>query len=419
MRTQGHAYVDKSHYAALLSKRSRMSLLLRPRRQGKTLLLTTIQCLLERKENLFRGLAVHDEIDWHDGGVPVITMDLSKTSATEGEDPMAGVKIFHEHLRNQVRDNAERLEVEVAEGQPSSMFEDLLLAVSKKTDGKKKAAVLIDEYDAPLLQVLSKNGGEMDERVRETRDALHTFLLVTKSSMNLIHCQYFTGVHKFTLADFWTEMNHINDVTHDKRFGAAMGFSWAEIEAAFGPHVETLAGSRNETVPELRAEMDRRYGGYCYDGHHRVYNAWDVSCALQEQEVEDFWLSSGYGGWLCKLLMPTVAPALFEEGVIILKRGPGIEPDKRLFEALRNNLPLDEQRTWRALLQAGYLTVLEMKDINDRASLVLKPPNDRVAAAVRVGIFEMFDPALRNALNDDNLAKLVTDTEAILEKDRV
>jgi len=175
MRTQGHAYVDKSRYAALLSKRSRMSLLLRPRRQGKTLLLTTIQCLLERKENLFRGLAVHDEIDWHDGGVPVITMDLSKTSATEGEDPMAGVKIFHEHLRNQVRDNAQRLEVEVAEGMPYRMFKDLLLAVSKKTDGKKQAAVLIDEYDAPLLQVLSKNGGEMDERVRETRDALHTF----------------------------------------------------------------------------------------------------------------------------------------------------------------------------------------------------------------------------------------------------
>jgi len=88
-----------------------MCLLIRPRRQGKSLLLTTTQCLHERKENLFRGLAVHDEIDWHDGGVPVITMDLSKACTTMGEDPMAGVKIFDECLRHLVRQNAERFEV--------------------------------------------------------------------------------------------------------------------------------------------------------------------------------------------------------------------------------------------------------------------------------------------------------------------
>ena len=131
IRTQGHAFVGKSRYAALLTEESRMYLLVRPRRQGKTMLLKMAQCLLERKEHLFRGLAVHDKIDWHDGGVPVIIMDLSKASSTDGEDPMEGRKIFQEFLRKAVRDNAKRLEVEVTEGMPSSMFEDLLLAVSK------------------------------------------------------------------------------------------------------------------------------------------------------------------------------------------------------------------------------------------------------------------------------------------------
>ena len=101
------------------------------------------------------------------------------------------------------------------------------------------------------------------------------------------------GASKFTLADMLSQMNHLDDITHDKHFGAAMGFSWAEIEAAFGPHVEALAGSRNETILELRAEMWRRYSGYCYDGHHKVYFAWDVSCALQKQVVENFWLDHG------------------------------------------------------------------------------------------------------------------------------
>ncbi|KAJ1428871.1 hypothetical protein B484DRAFT_396641 [Ochromonadaceae sp. CCMP2298] len=378
IRTERYAYVDKSRYAALLSQKSNRSLLVRPRRQGKTLLLNTTQCLLKRKEKLFRGLAVHDEVNWHDGDVPVITMDLSEASAIEGEDPMAGVKIFKEYLRDQVRDNAKRLEVEVAEGMPCSMFTDLLLAVSKKTD--KKAAVLIDEYDSPLLQVLSKNGGQMDERVVETRAALHTFLLRLKSSMNLTHCQLVTGAHKFTLADMLSQLNHLDDITHDKRLGRALGFTWAEIEAAFGPHIETLAGSRNETVAELRAEMARRYGGYCYDGHHKVFNAWD--------EVRDYWLSIGFGGWLSKLLVPSVAPALLEDGITIPELGDGIKLDKSLFEAMRSKSAVDYRQAWRALLQAGYLTVVETKQINDDASLVLKPPNNRVAAAVRAGIFD-------------------------------
>jgi hypothetical protein len=412
IRTKRYAYVDKSRYAALLSKESRMSLLVRPRRQGKTLLLNTTQCLLERKGELFRGLAVHDEVDWNDGGVPVITMDLSAASAIDGENPMEGVKIFREYLRKQVRHNAERLEVVVADDQPDSMLQRLLLAVSKKTDGKKKAAVLIDEYDSPLLQVLSENGGQMDERVAKTRAALHTFLLTLKSSMNLTHCQLLTGATKFTLADMLSQLNHLVDITHDKRLGGGLGFTWAEIEAAFGPHVQTLAISRNETVAALHAEMERRYGGYCYDGHRKVFNAWDVSRALQKQVVEDYWLSSGFGGWLGKLLVPSVAPALLEDGVIIPKLSDGNKLDKGLFEAMRGKSAVDEQQAWRALLQAGYLTVVETKQVNDEASLVLKPPNDRVAAALRAGIF---DPALRNALADDDLVKLVTDTAVLLK----
>jgi len=408
--------VDKSRYAAILSKKSSKCLLIRPRRQGKSLLLSTTQCLLERKENLFRGLAVHDKIDWHDGGVSVITFDLSKAHATDGNDPMEGRKIFQEDLRNQVRDNAERLEVKVAEGMPYRMFETLLLAVSKKTDGKKKAAVLIDEYDAPLLEVLSENGGQMDERVRNTRAALHKFLLVTKSSAHLTHCQVIMGATKFTLSDMLSQMNHLRDITHDKRFGAAMGFSWAEIEAAFGPHVETLAGSRNETVPDLCAEMWRRYGGYCYDGQNTVYNAWDVSRALQEQVVKNFWLDHGFGSWLSKLLVPNVAPSLFEEGVTIPESGDGSKLDTGLFEAMRNNLPIDEQQAWHALQQAGYLTVVEMKEFKGQASLVLKPPNGYVAAAVRAGIFKILKPELRLALRDDDLAEWVTTAAKFVDR---
>jgi len=416
IRAEGHAFVDKSPYVALLTEKLRMYLLVRPRRQGKTMLLKMAQCLLERKEHLFRGLPVHNKIDWHDGGVPVITFDLSKASATEGENPMEGRKIFQEYLRKLVRDNAKRLEVEVTEGMPSSMFEDLLLAVSEKTDGKKNAAVLIDEYDAPVLQVLSKNGGQMDERVRETRDALHSFLLVTKSSADLTHCQVIMGATKFTLADSISQMNHLDDITHDKNFGGAMGFSWAEIETAFGPHVEALAGSRNETVPELRAEMWRRYGGYCYDGQQKVFNAWDVSCALQKQVVANYWLDHGFGSWLSKLLVPRVAPALFEEGVIISKSGDGNSLDKGLFEAMRNNWPIDEQQAWRALLQVGYLTVVEMKEFERQTSLVVKPPNDYVATAVRAGIFKILKPALRLALRDDDLAKVVNTAAKFVER---
>jgi len=224
------------------------------------------------------------------------------------------------------------------------------------------------------------------------------------------------GATKFTLSDMLSQMNHLRDITHDKRLGAAMGFSWAEIEAAFGPHVETLAGSRNETVPDLCAEMWRRYGGYCYDGDNTVYNAWDVSRALQEQVVKNFWLDHGFGSWLSKLLVPNVAPSLFEEGVTIPESGDGSKLDTGLFEAMRNNLPIDEQQAWHALQQAGYLTVVEMKEFKGQASLVLKPPNGYVAAAVRAGIFKILKPELRLALRDDDLAEWVTTAAKFVDR---
>jgi 23S rRNA C2498 (ribose-2'-O)-methylase RlmM len=105
---------------------------------------------------------------------------------------MKGKIMFDEELRRHVHANAKRLEVVVAKGMLHHIFEDLIIAVSEKTNGKG-AAVLIDEYDAPLLQVLSKNGGQMDERVVETRALLHTFLLTLKSNMDLTHCQLITG----------------------------------------------------------------------------------------------------------------------------------------------------------------------------------------------------------------------------------
>ena len=140
-----------------------------------------------------------------------------------------------------------------------------------------------------------------------------------------------------------------------------------------------------------------------------------MSCALKEQLVKDFWLSGGFGGWLNKLLRPNVSPALFEKGVIIPKRCTGNTLDKGLFEALCNNLPIDERQAWRALLQGGYLAVVEMKDINDEASLVLKPPNDFVAAVVRAGIFKIFEPALRNALEDDDVAKVLKEISVFVQ----
>jgi len=141
-----------------------------------------------------------------------------------------------------------------------------------------------------------------------------------------------------------------------------------------------------------------------------------VSCALQKQLVWDFWLSGGFGGWLSKLLRPNVAPALFEKGVIIPALCAGNTLDKGLFAATRNSLPIDERQAWRALLQAGYLTVVDIKIINDKASLVLKPPNDLVATALRAGIFENFEPVLRLALRHDDLVKVVTTAAKFVER---
>jgi hypothetical protein len=105
--------------------------------------------------------------------------------------------------------------------------------------------------------------------------------------------------------------------------------------------------------------------------------------------------------------MPSVAPALFEDGVIIPELSEGNKLDKGLFDAIRGKSAVDERQAWCALLQAGYLTVAETKQINYVDSIVVKPPNKHVAAALRAGIF---DPALRSALADDDMLKIVPNT---------
>ena len=372
MRRLGFAYVDKSLYAAELAKETSRVIFLRPRRFGKTLLLDTVQCLLERREELFRGLAVHAGTDWsEEAKVPVVRFDLSKLEATEGKE------VFKDELRLHVRLNAAQLGVAAPErGEPGTMFMLLLGAVNAKYG--KPAAVLIDEYDSPISRVLNKNGQQMNDNVQEIRDALHSFVNVLKSSMELTWCQLLTGVVKFVLSDMLSRANHFRDRSHDPALAAACGFTWDEVNAAYGPHISALATRLNTTPEAVRQRMDAMYNGWCFDGHRRVLNTWDVARCFQESKLQLWWLAEGMTSWLDRLMVTEIALQVVNGGVTVSELDPGVEADRGLFEAVRKKTVAEVTAAYRTLMQAGYLTVTGVGD----GRMTLAPPNGHVRDAL-------------------------------------
>lgn len=256
--------------------------------------------------------------------------------------------------------------------------------------------------------------GKMAANVIEIRRALQPFMLVLKHSHLQTHSQFVIGATKFTLADLLSKVNHLDDISNDPDFGEVLGFTWDEMENAFGQHLNSLQNKLGITRDDLHDEMVRRYGGYSFDEKHQVLNTWDVSRALQKQAFEDYWLGEGLTGWLTKLLTPDVGAVLRPSGVMIPKVDAVLNLDPGLFQVIRHHAPVDEIVAWRALQQAGYLTVRDARIIDRKPVFMLTPPNESVADSLSSGFLEQWYPrtppglhTLSKCLSQDDIIGLL------------
>ena len=350
IRTGGYAYVDKTQFVYKLVTEGSCYFLSRPRRFGKSLLLSTLKAYFLGQKELFDGLAIADlEKEWTE--YPVLHFDFNTGKYTDSA--ALEEKIVH-HL--------EKWEplygVKPKESQSlSTRFENVIAHAYEQTG--QKVVILVDEYDKPLLESIGN-----PELQNEYRKVLKSFYGVEKTMDSCIRFAFFTGVTKFSKVSVFSDLNNLSDISLDYRYGAICGISEQEIRENFDTEVAVLAVENSMTKDECYAMLKSSYDGYHFSAESAgMYNPFSLLKTLDCKRFGDYWFATGTPTFLVVVLQHTDYP---------LDKLTTEEVDVRTMDSVdmmySNPIPL--------LFQSGYLTI---KDFDKEfQSYRLGFPNEEV-----------------------------------------
>ena len=355
----GYVYVDKTDLIHRLVKNGKIYFLSRPRRFGKSLLVSTLKCYFEGKKDLFKGLAMEKlETEWAE--YPVFHIDFNGSNFTA-----------HGTLEDVLKGTVSTWEKEYG---CNTEFNDIgkrfayVLSQARRRHGRR-CVVLIDEYDKPILDVLDTGlkvkVGEQDMLLEDWhREILKGFYSVFKAADDDLQFVLLTGVTKFSQVSVFSGFNQPSDISMDEDYETLCGITQEELERYFPESIATLA-KKYRTTPEGMLEMlKRRYDGYHFSGNLTdVYNPFSLLNAFAKKELRDYWFASGTPTYLVRLLNHT------HEDLDELT-GRYYEPREFV------DYKADVERPLPMIYQSGYLTI---KDYNlRRGTFLLDFPNNEV-----------------------------------------
>jgi hypothetical protein len=272
-------YVDKTEYIYNLINSGRVYFLSRPRRFGKSLLISTFEELFKGNKKLFEGLYIYDKWDWTKTS-PVIHLDFTKITYTTNEELEFSLNKFVE-LKAQENEIVIDKEFLLA-----MKFAQLIEKLHKKSG--ERVVILVDEYDKPLIDNLSKEG-----LYQEVKRRLHDFYQVIKASDEHLRFVFLTGVSQFSGLSIFSGLNNLNDITMDLRYGAICGYTQEELETNFKEYIESTSQMMQITKEEILSQIKRWYNGYSWDGKVFVYNPFSTLMFFDKKEFENYWFATG------------------------------------------------------------------------------------------------------------------------------
>ncbi|MDR1873324.1 MAG: AAA family ATPase, partial [Deltaproteobacteria bacterium] len=365
IRQNGDFYADKTQFLYEIVIRSDPFFLSRPRRFGKSLLVNTLACILEGKRELFKGLWI-DQSDYDWTPYPVIRLNMNEVKGAD----LAGVKQSLTLLMEEV---AWRKKVKLDVVPPANMLKRLIMSLNEAH--KKKVAVLIDEYDSPIVAHL--NDPPLAEEIRvELKDFYET--LKSNSDSNIVGHIFITGVSRFAQLSIFSALNNLKDLTFNRKYAAICGFTAADLEDLLSDREErTLEILIKEgCLPpgsdgrDLRKTIRNWYDGYTWDGETRVYNPWSVLSALDDAEIDCYWYQSGTPNFLRQLGAEVVKdPAWINNIPNIQKKDTNISDIAKIPPEV-------------LLLQTGYLTIKDTFYDGQSRKFSLEVPNLEIKAAL-------------------------------------
>jgi len=329
IRKNGFVYVDKTAKMYQLLKEGKYYFLSRPRRFGKSLLVSTLEAYFLGRKELFEGLAVAElEKDWIE--YPVLHLDLN-TRKYDSVDALVG--ILNEYL--------ESWESIYGDEKRDRVLEERFSYVIKKACEKtgRNVVILVDEYDKPLLQAIG-NESLQDEY----KAILKSFYGVLKSCDQYIRFALLTGVTKFGKVSVFSDLNNLNDISMDFAYHDICGISGKELESYFASSIRELAAANSQTYEEACDKLRLNYDGYhfSYDAPG-IYNPFSLLNTFYKKKYGSYWFGTG---------TPTFLVELLQKSDYNLEQMAHVETDADVLDSIftdENPIPV--------IYQSGYLTI--------------------------------------------------------------
>lgn len=360
LRTNGCVYVDKTDLIYNLSRKYYV-FLSRPRRFGKSLLSSTLKYYFQGRKDLFEGLAIEKlEQEW--AQYPVLHFDLSTAKNVDVPyivSKLDGMLANYENIYGKNPVNVT----------PGDRFANLIMTAHKQTG--KKTVVIIDEYDAPMLDVLHD-----DERIAEVRRIMQEFYAPLKACDADLRFVFITGITKFSQLSIFSVINNLNNVTMLPEYSAICGITEEELYTVFEEDIAMLAEEYECTPEEMRRKLKERYDGYHFSGRSAdIYNPFSLLKAFDRKELNDYWFESGTPTYLIRQMQR------FKTDILSLDNVSATSPDfDQPTEGMTDALPL--------LFQSGYLTIKNYNKALNQYTLGI--PNNEVRVGLTANLLPLY-----------------------------
>lgn len=348
--TQEYLYVDKTkEIYNLFAQGGKYYFFSRPRRFGKSLLVSTLKEIFSGNKDLFKGLWIYDKIQWQ--SFPIIYIDflgLKYESQNELTETL-------EYLINQ---NAVSHGIELKEKGYDKRFKELIMEISKKN----KAVILVDEYDKPIIDFIETGQKEI---ALVNQKILKKFYSVLKSADQYTRFIFITGVSKFSRMSIFSDLNNLNDITIDDNFSTLLGITHDELLTYFSDRIDRLKETMNMPGKDFLDHVKYWYNGYSWDGRHFLYNPYSIINLFSKNRFGNYWFATGTPTFLINHIKSR------EQDITILEKH---EVDESFFESYE----IENLEVAAMLFQTGYLTIKEIKPVGLKSQYILSYPNEEV-----------------------------------------
>ncbi len=350
LRKENYLYIDKTDLVWKMSKGSPYVFLSRPRRFGKSLLSSTLDAYFQGRKDLFEGLKIMQmEQEWE--SYPVIHLDLSVAKRQPSADELRQALMW---LMNPLCEKYGRNELETS---PGKMLNGLIHRAYEQTG--KQVAVIIDEYDAPLLDMLHTS-----EQLEQFRNVMQEFYVQLKAKEAMVKFCFITGITKFSQLSIFSTINNLLNVSMQPEYAAICGITETEFATDMAPDIAMLAQKYGCTAEEMHAKLKQQYDGYRFSEESPdIYNPYSLLKCFTQKKIDNYWFDSGTPTFLIRQMQHFRTDITTMDDLEV----PSTAFD-RPTEAMTTALPL--------LYQTGYLTIKGYD--RDSMAYTLGIPNQEV-----------------------------------------